>query len=96
MILLIKRYTEFYNNTLILQDGWTPFHYASITGIVDIMKLLYQKDHNVIFAKANVCHSVYLCGSQLLFCVFRMAGLHYISHVSVGRRAFLLLSFWMN
>ena len=83
-------HTEFNNNTLILQYGWTPFHCASIAGSIDIMKLLYQKDHSVAFAKANVCHSVYLCGSQLSFCVFRMAGLHYISHVYVGRRAFQL------
>ena len=89
-------YTEFNNNTLILQDGWTPFHCASIAGSIDIMKLLYRKDHSVAFAKANVCHSVYLCGSQLSFCVFRMARLHYISHVGMERRALLLLSFWMN
>ena len=89
-------HTEFNNNTLILQYGWTPFHCASIAAAVDIMKLLYRKDHSVAFAKANVCHSLYLCGSQLSFCVFRMAGLHYISHVSVERRASLLLSFWMN
>ena len=51
-------HTEFNNNTLILQDGWTSFHCASMAGSVDIMKLLYRKDHSVAFAKANVCHSV--------------------------------------
>ena len=72
----------------------TPFHFASQYGRVDILKLFFEADCNVAFAKDGVSRSVYLCGSHLSFCVFSLDVLHCIS--LVWGIALMLLSFWTN
>ena len=79
---------------MLSQDGRTPFHFASRYGRVDILKLFFEADCNVAFAKDQVSRSVYLCGSHLSFCVFSVDALHCISLVK--GIALMLLSFWKN